>query len=215
MQLTGQKRLIFYALNHNYTTPNFIFMQNGRFIIKMHLTPADMENLTGLDFAFISKFIPNDLKPNQWDEWSHSKKMDKLQRGTLIFDRDTVEQFIQVLCARVHEYHVIVERLRLVETQLGGVTRILSKMDKYLFNLNEFMSLSDLADELNYVNPKSLRNKLKAAGTEGDVPIAILELPGFKFKLYKVKNEWQLSRHDFQMQRQKLGLSKVIQYNHR
>jgi hypothetical protein len=188
---------------------------SGRFIIKMDVVPAVLEEITGLDFAFLSKFIPNDLKPRQWDEWSHSTKVDRMQRGILVFDRDETEKFVRVLCSRLHESYIIIERLRMVETQLGNLTRILSKMDKYLFNLNEMMTLTELADELNYSNPKSLRNRLKSAGNEGDVPIAFLDIPGFKIKLYKVKNEWQLSRHDFHIQRQKLGLSKVIQYSAR
>lgn len=187
-------------------------MEAQTWLRKRYLQSGDVEKITGLKWSFIRTYIPIHLTPTRWKEWSDAEKVRHLQIPTaVLFENKEVERFMRHLFFEYMQMHLIEKRMQSLEAQFGRVCEVLNKMDKYLFNLNEFMSLEELANELNYKNYRSLSNKLEIFKDQsGDY--AILKIPGFTFRFTKVKGRWHCSRFDFYKQRQALGMQKVYKY---
>lgn len=175
-------------------------------------TTAQVCKMTGYSYLFLKEFIPWPLKPKGWEDMSMNEQAERLSKGNLLFTKEAVRDFEVMIFREIYKNWEIIKSLKQIDGAIEQVFRVLTKMDKYLFDFTELMTLKEVAKELNYKNPGSLRNKIRRVDEDGASPTGILELPGFKLKLHKVKGEWIVNRFDFYEQVKKLGFTKRMNY---
>jgi len=169
-------------------------------------------NATGFNYEYLKQFIPYPLTPNDWESWSLHEQRNRVEARKLLFSWETYQNFIHHICQNVYTNHEIIQSMKMVTSSLQAIYEVILKMDDYLFNFSELMTLSDLATELNYQKQTLYNNLKRQTEKEDDIEIGYLEIPGFKFKMRKVKGEWTMSRYEFYHQYKKLGFRKVMIY---
>jgi len=179
--------------------------------MKQMWTVNDILRETGWSWPFLKQFIPDHLRPTEWNDPPTNKDLDRLLRGNVFFSSEEHDKFIRFLASEFLRNYEILSRMKIIEVVLSDVFHLVYEVNQFFKSFTERMTLAELAKELGYKNVGSLRNKIRIIHENGE-KIGILELPGYRFTLHKIKNQWTINRLDFINQTRQLGIDKFLQY---
>lgn len=172
-----------------------------------HIYPLSaVLRITGFSWPYIRRFIPDPLKPENWEFWNRQEREAKIEKHQLFFSVEVFENFIRNICTEYRAREQIAEDIRALGRQQTDMFTVLLELKQELLLYSEFLTLRDVAEKLR-MTPGTLRNKIRRTRDAEGNEIGILELRGLRFLFYKsLRGDWIMNSLDFYLQMRKLGL---------
>jgi len=177
-----------------------------RHIYQVHTVLA----LTGLTWQQIVPFIPDPLKPVEWDRFSEEKRKEFMVLKRWTFARDSVETMIRQICREYSRMQTMQDKLDTMTFQQHQSNVILLEIRSMMSDHKEYFTLRDLAKKFN-MNYGTLRNKIYNRRMNGEVQMASIEARGFVLTLWKnLKGQWMCDALEFRNQWKKISMRAAL-----
>jgi hypothetical protein len=145
------------------------------------------------------RFIPDPLKPENWEFWDRQEKEHKIESHNLYFSIEVFENFIRNICTEYRRQENLAEDIRALGRQQTDMFKSLLELKQELLLYSEFITLRDVAEKLR-MSPGTLRNKIRRTRDAEGNELGILEMQGL------LRGDWIMNSLDFYLQLRKLGL---------
>lgn len=155
-------------------------------------------NLTGFTYEFLQRFIPNPLKPVEWDRWSDQKRLERVAKAQLSFNKNSVEAMVRIICQEYHRQLGVGEEMNALQNSMSRLEIVLYEIRRGLKYYTDVVTLKEIALRTQ-MTAGHLRKMLKNKQTdEQGIQRAFLELRGMTLPMFKRdRGDWVCHRLEF------------------